>query len=167
MNKSIWLSILSIFAVVALVGGLTLAYFSDVGTSSANTFSTGTLDLRLTDTDQSVVDSVSASFGGTLVPGGACTGAQTLSLRNSGTVAANHAEVHLGNVVTDTGDAADPDIDSFLKIQTLTYDGDNVLGQITDNNSNGFRDLNDWAASATALDSLGLTNLNGDHPLII
>src|SRR3990172_8936617 len=119
MNRSIWLSILSIFAVTALVGGLTFAFFSNTGTSSANTFSTGTLDLRLSDTGtgpEADLDNVTASFGSnTLVPG-SCTGNQTLTLKNVGTVAANHAEVHLANVISDANADAEPDMDTFLRI---------------------------------------------------
>ena len=153
-------------AMLTLVVGATYAFFSDTGTSSGNTFSTGTLDLKLTDLDQSIQDIVTASFGGSLVPGG-CTGNQTLSLRNSGTVAANHAEVTVGNVVTDTNADATDDIDEFLMIDTLQYDSGNVISQIPDTNGNLFIDLADWAATPGALDDLGLSDLNTDHPLVI
>ncbi|MBI4008657.1 hypothetical protein HY357_00315 [Candidatus Roizmanbacteria bacterium] len=167
INKSIALSLLSIFVVLAVVGGLTLAFFSNQGTSSSNTFSTGTLDLKLTDTDEIDQDSVTASFGSnTLVPG-TCTGNQTLTLKNTGTVAANHAEVTLANAVTDTNSDASPDMDSFLRINNLTYDGSDVSGQITDLNGNTFKDLNDWAADPNDLDSLSLTNLNTGHDLVL
>ena len=169
MNKSILLSILSIFAVVGLVGGLTYAYFSDTGTSSGNTFSTGTLDLRLSDSSEPASENVTASFGGSLVPG-SCTGNQTLNLQNVGSIAANHAEVHLANTTTDVGENAEPDMDSFLRIDTLQYDAGNVGSQIVNTNANGFIDLEDWAAPANAgaLDNLSLTDLGGSgHNLVM
>jgi len=167
MNKSIVLGLLSIFAVVGLVGGLTYAYFSDQGTSTGNTFSTGTLILKLTDGNETDQDSVTASFGSsTLVPG-TCTGDQTLTLKNTGTVAANHAEVTVANVVTDTGSNATPGMDSFLRINKLTYGVTDVKSQIADSNANDFEDLADWDASATALDDLALTNLDAGHDLVL
>ena len=168
INSRILLSAASIAAAGALVIGATFAYFSDSGTSSNNSFSTGTLDLKLSDdTSETNQDSVTASFGGTLVPGG-CTGNQQLRLKNSGTVNANHAEVRLtSNVVTDTGNNASPDIDTFLRINLLTYDGGDVTGQLSDTNSNVFLDLADWAATPAALDNLSLTDLSANHPLVM
>ncbi len=160
------MSLISIFAVVGLVGAGTYAYFSNSGTSSGNTFSTGTLDLKLTDADQVVEDNVIASFGGSLAPG-QCTTTQNLKLRNSGTIAADHAEVHLSNVVSDANTDAEPDIDTFLKLTLLDYDASNKLGQISETNGNGFVDLEDWAAPANAgvLDNLPLADLATDHNL--
>lgn len=167
MNSKILLSGATAVAAAALIVGATFAYFSDQGTSSENVFSTGTLILKLTDANETDQDSVTASFGSnTLVPN-SCTGDQTLTLKNTGTVAANHAEVRVANVVTDTNNDADPDMDTFLRINTLTYDGGDVTSQIPDANSNGFEDLADWKATAGALDSLSLTNLNVGHPLVL
>lgn len=166
MNTRIALSSLSILASLALMGGATLAYFSDAGTSSGNTFSTGTLNLKLTDEDETIQDAVTASFGDTLAPD-ECTGNQTLSLQNSGSIAAHHAEVTVSNSVTDTNDDAIVDMDAFLRINLLTYDGSDVTSQIPDTNTNGFKDLADWAATAAALDSLALTDLSTDHPLVL
>jgi spore coat-associated protein N len=166
MNTKIALSGLSIMAAMALMAGATFAFFSDSGTSTANTFSTGTLDLKLTDADQTTQDSVTASFGGSLVPG-SCTGNQTLSLRNSGTVAANHAEVKVANVVTDNVPTATPNMAAWLMIDTLQYDAGNVVAQIPDVNGNGWKDLADWASTTTVLDDLALADLNVDHPLVM
>ncbi len=46
MNKII-LSLITISAVTILAGGITRAYFSDTETSNSNTFSAGTLDLKV------------------------------------------------------------------------------------------------------------------------
>jgi len=50
MNKQILLSILVISAVVALVSGATLAYFSDTESSLGNLFQAGELDLKVDNT---------------------------------------------------------------------------------------------------------------------
>ena len=166
INKKIAMSGLSIVTALALAGGATFAFFSDTATSSNNTFSTGTLDLVLSDSNESGAQSVTASFGGELAPG-TCTGVQTLNLRNDGSVAADHAEVTVSNVVTDANDPADPGMHSLLRINSLTYDGGDVLTQIPNVNGNTFKDLADWEATPGALDNLSLTNLLSSHPLAI
>ena len=62
MKKILGLTIAALL-VMALVGGGTWAYFSDVETVSANLFSAGTLDLQLNDTDVPVT----ATWGGTTI----------------------------------------------------------------------------------------------------
>ena len=47
MSTKIIASLIAIAAVAAVAGGATVAYFSDVETSNANTFSAGTLNLQL------------------------------------------------------------------------------------------------------------------------
>lgn len=65
MNKRILISLSVIGAVAALAVGGTIAYFSDVETSTGNTFTAGILDLELTDSDEPFgagSDSVSGSI---------------------------------------------------------------------------------------------------------
>lgn len=65
MNKKILISLSIIAAVAAIAIGATSAYFSDVETSTGNTFTTGVLDLELTDSDEfpgEGSDSVSGSI---------------------------------------------------------------------------------------------------------
>lgn len=63
MKLRIVTSILTIFAVVASVSATTHAFFSDTGTSSNNIFTTGSVDLKLSDNDETAQDSISGSFG--------------------------------------------------------------------------------------------------------
>lgn len=162
-NKRILLSSVSVFASLALAAGATFAFFSDSGTSNDNVFTSGTFDLKLSDdTPETDQDSVTASFGGTGLAPGQCLASQQLRVKNSGTIAGNHVEVRAVNTVADTGTAATPDMDSYLRFQTFNYDGADVTGQFADSNSNTFKDLNDFAAS-TGLDGLALTNLNTNH----
>lgn len=159
MNKRILLSSVAIFASLALATGATFAFFSDEGTSNDNVFATGSLDLKLSDdTPETDQDTVTASFGGTaLVPGQPVSG--QLRLKNSGTIPAHHAEVALTNT---NSDATNP-LDRMLELATLNYDGLSVLGQVTDANANGYKDLDDLETSG--LDNLALTNLATNHPL--
>lgn len=166
MNRRILFSGILIFAVLAIVTGAALAYFLDIGTSSGNSFSTGTLSLKLTDTDEVDLDSVNGSFGASLNPG-QCTGNRILSIKNTGTILADHLEIALANDVEDVGDVANPDISSYLRINNLTYNGVSVLAQITDTNTNEIIDLADWAAKVGGLDNLSLTELGTSHDLVL
>lgn len=47
VNRKIAFSGISILAALALIGGATFAFFSDIETSSGNTFTAGSLDLRI------------------------------------------------------------------------------------------------------------------------
>lgn len=168
MNKRILLSSVSIMASTSLLAAATFAFFSDEGTSNDNVFSSGTFDLKLSDdTPETDQDSVSASFGGADLAPGACTATQQLRVKNSGTVAGNHIHLAVANTVTDTGAAASPDIDSFLRLDTLAYDGTSKLSSIADGNGNGFKDLNDFAGDPLdgAADGLALTNLGTNHTI--
>ena len=148
------------------MGAATIAFFSDEGTSSNNTFIAGTLDLKLSDaTIETDEDNVTASFGDTLAPDD-CTGDQLLTLKNTGTINADHAAITIVNNVTDANDNASPDMDSYLRIAKLEYDSVDKSSQITNSNGNGFLDLNDWA-SGTGLDDLSLTDLNTGHNLVM
>lgn len=110
MNRSILLSILSIFAVVALVGGLTFAFFSSEATSTGNIFGSGTLTMLLDDNNESTpAATITASFGGTLAPGGTTSG--FVSMHNGGSI--DMAEVNLKGVETIT---SSPDLANKLNI---------------------------------------------------
>ncbi len=137
MKRHIVISILSMFVVLLLVGSATYAYFSNSATSTNNVFASGTLDLKLANGSSSFADSVTASFGGTALSPNTCLPSATLNLKNAGSVPGNHIDISATN--TNNSFAA------FLRLKTLTLDGNDIT--IADSNSNGFRDLQDLAAS--------------------
>jgi len=166
--KKILGSVVIIYLVAMLSIGATKAYFSNQGTSSGNTFSTGTLDLKLSDDNETVQDSVTATWTGTnLAPGIVVSG--TLKLRNSGTIAANHVEIGTANLVTEASSGPGTEetikMDTVLEVTTLTFDGANLLNSLPDGNINGIKDLDDM--EAYTFDSLALTDLDTDHPLVM
>lgn len=143
INSRILLSVASLAAAAALVIGATFAFFSDVETSNDNVFSAGTLDLELCDGNEPCADggegpedSVTASFGAAGMAPDDCTGEQTLTLKNIGSIDGNHVDMTATN--TDSGMAA------FLRLGNLTYDGVSQL-LLTETNGNGFSDLDDLA----------------------
>ena len=163
INRRIIASGLSIVSALAVMGGATFAFFSDTGTSSNNVFAAGSLDLQLSNDASTYSDSVTATFGGSNLAPGQCLSADALNLKNNGSVAADHAEVAVSNLVTDAGSNANPDMDSYLRFQVLNYDGGSEVS-IPDSNVNGYRDIADLQASG-GLDNLSLTDINTNHAL--
>lgn len=160
MNRSILLSLISIFAVVGLVGGLAIAYFSDQGTSNNNVFGAGTLDLQLSDdTTETDQDNVTASFGGSNLSPGNCTTTSQLRVKNAGNVAGNHIEIAVVNNVTDVGTDSPLDVDAFLRLDIFNYGGNPI--SVANTNGNGFVDLDDLENNG--VDNLALTDTGTNH----
>ncbi len=162
MTRRILFQFLALVAVAVSAVGVTKAYFSDQGNSTGNTFAAGALDLRLSDNNETAKDNISASIGANgMIPGGS-TATGYIQLRNSGNINANHAEVAVVN------SCSVADMAKYLRLVTLTYDGStDELGQIADANTNGYKDLEDWANanSGQGLDNLPLTDLGTNHEL--
>lgn len=139
----------------ALLAGATFAYFSDTATSNDNVFSAGTLDLRLTDNNETDQKAVTASFGMKDMAPGTCT-TGTLYIQNKGSVAANHVDISITNTYDAMADK--------LRVKTLTYDAVSEL-PLPDANGNGFSDLTDLKFNP--LVNLPLTLMNVNYPLVM
>jgi len=113
MMKQVLLPIFGIVMVLTLAGAGTLASFSDTETSSGNTFETGSLDLKLADTDEwfgddPLGDSVSATW----VLDGAFPGESvtaSLVARNFGTIDASRLEMRTVNKCSEPTDDTEPE----------------------------------------------------------
>jgi spore coat-associated protein N len=123
-------------AILAMAGVGTWAYFSDTEQSTANTFTAGTLNLKLSDSDQTDQDGVSATFGASNRAPGDVIPLGTITLKNTGTIAADHVDIKFtcsdtpyslaAQVQTDTGDA-DIDLSTKLEVTSLSYNGTDLL----------------------------------------
>lgn len=123
INSKIALSLASIAAAGALVAGATFAFFSSTATSTGNVFSTGQLTLLLDDSsenDLTPAATITASFGGTLVPGGSTSG--YISLHNGGSI--DIAEVNLSTDETVPISPDTFDLASKLDITSATIGND-------------------------------------------
>ncbi len=156
INRRIAISSMSILAALSLMTGATFAYFSSSATSTNNTFSSGTLVLALTDTTETDMAAVQASFGATNMAPGTCTGDQVLTLDNIGTVVANHLEIAASN--TDSAMAGK------LRIKKFMFDGTDLLNGIigTTAGDPALKDLSDLATAG--YDDIGMSDLN-DHTI--
>ena len=82
MKKILGLTIAALL-VMALVGGGTWAYFSDVETSTGNVFTAGTLDLT---PDEATIYVITYGVLDDVAPGWSSGGADSWTLTNSGTI---------------------------------------------------------------------------------
>ena len=161
-NKKILASAISIVTALSMMGAATFAYFSDTGTNNDNVFSTGTLDMELSNDNSTFTEDVTATFGlADGAPGD--TFNDTLFIKNTGSVDANHIELTTINNVTESevapGNSNSIFLDTVIEITALDWDSDgngstetSVLSQVTDANLNGYPDLDDLSVS-------GLDNL--------
>lgn len=178
MNRKIVTSLVSSAAMLTLVISATLAYFSDAGTSSNNTFSSGTLNMQLSDGDQEDFDSVTGTWGLNSAPGDTFTG--DLRITNVGSVPANHLELKFTNVVTEAvsgpGTVSTVPMDSVLEITAFSWDADgdglpetDLLSGVVDTNGNTIKDLDDLESQlADDFDNLSFGGTQtADHVLRI
>lgn len=153
-------SLLIIALVTVAVGTTTAAFFSDTGTSSANTFTAGTLILKLDG-----VDNTTANWAlPNMAPGDSVS--SSVALTNTGSLTANHVEINpVANSITDAAPAAANAIDKYLEITAATYNGDNLLTaadggkNLNDSNGNGWVDLDDLENAVNAGEGGQLDNL--------
>jgi predicted ribosomally synthesized peptide with SipW-like signal peptide len=171
--KRLLLSVLAIFLVIGLVGAGTFAWFQDTETSTGNTFTAGTLDLKVADGNEGFGDGVSATWNmSNMAPGVAFVGPFSVGLQNSGSVAANHVEISFSHNITDTPgvesdtnpNSAPADLARWIQIISMSYNGvtwvsPGVTHNLTDLNGNGFLDLEDVTLGANAAEGGPLDNL--------
>lgn len=101
--KKILISLAIIGAVSAIVAGGTIAYFSDTETSTGNTFTAGTLDLKLNAGDANVV-----MFNvSNLVPGQ--SGGAEVTLNNAGSIN-GYIDFDFSNLVDRDNSCIEPEI---------------------------------------------------------
>lgn len=173
MNTRILGSIATIVAVVGGVSAVTFAIFSDAGTSSENIFTTGNLNMQLSDTDETDEENVLGTFGlANAGPGDTFSG--DLRIKNEGSVDATNIQLQLNNTVTEAfgapGNNAGTPMDRVIRITALDWDsnGDNVtdtnlLSSISDWNGNGIIDLSDMANQNVA-GSIDITGIAFNSP---
>ena len=167
--RKIAISILTAILTLTLVGFGALAYFQDTETSTDNTLTAGTLDLKLTDFNEMQKDGVSATWTMTnMAPGVTSTSTWYVMLSNSGSVAGDHVEISYHNDI-DEGTEIEPETSStntaaemaqWLEVTGITYTGVSFAttpGHVLANtNGTPFIDLDDLAdpANEAALDNL-------------
>jgi spore coat-associated protein N len=141
MKKVLGLSI-ALILLTGISGIGTWAYFNDIETSSGNVLAAGTLDLKTNDTD-----GVSQTLLASNMEPGDTVGPETIILKNSGSVDGSSLDLSFTYSENDAG--VNPtnrnanDTAATIELTTLKYNGTSLLSSVTDNNTNGYRDIQD------------------------
>ena len=117
--RKLLLSMLATFLVIGLVGAGTYAWFQDTETSTGNTFTAGTMDLKIRDfaDGEDWGDGVTQTWTlPNMKPGVSETATQIVQLRNDGSIAADHLEISCSYTVNDL-----PDVESDTDKNTSNH----------------------------------------------
>ena len=142
----------------------TYSFWSDDETVSGNNIEAGTLDLTV---DNGANDTISLTNA---QPGDADS--HTFSLRNVGSTEADHVAMDLSfaEQTDEPAEPADSDLNveqsaaqtaAMVEVTTFSYDGTDLLGDVTDANGNGITDLADVQSQAGSLDDLAAPAAGG------
>jgi spore coat-associated protein N len=134
MMKKLLISLMTVVAVTALVGGGIYAYFSDVETSNGNTFTAGTLDLNL---DSGNINVVKFNVGD-VKPGD--TGGGTWTVTNVGNIA-GYLDLENCSVSESVGTTTDPELADEGGPDTAQLGNYLMVHIFVDDNNNGIWDL--------------------------
>ena len=141
MKKILGLSLVLV-VVIGIIGIGTFAYFTGIDTSSGNSFVSGTLELKTNN-----LEGVTQTLYATGMSPGATVGPSTITLKNVGTsngttmdIVFSYAESDGSpNIVNKTAD----EVAAVMEVTNLDYGGSNILGSVSDHNSNGYIDIYD------------------------
>ena len=176
MRKKLLLLTVALFLVAGMAGAGTFAYFTDTEASTGNTFTAGTMDLKVGDADQGFGDGVSATWTmSNMQPGVTTVGPLSVNLQNSGTIAADHVEISFSHSIDEATNPVESDTDPnstpgemarWIEITLMTYNGTDFVDGYTDANGNGWFDLEDVTLSpytdvGDPLDALPAPGPNG------
>ena len=175
--KKLLLSMLAIFLVIGLVGAGTFAWFQDTETSSGNTFTAGTLDLKMQVDGVWGDDGVAyARWSGSNMAPGDNLGSAAIRLKEFGTILGDHLEISCDYTVTEVWQEPDtentflvPDnFAKYLEITLLTYENsgwyiDGLTGEKKDLSGAPIDFSEDWKVSDTdGVEGISLCDLNQD-----
>lgn len=170
LRRRVLLTLLVVGAAGTGFGMWSGAFFQDSDPSAQNAVQAGTLDLKLDG-----ADSADAVFSATNA-GPTDATRHNYTLRNNGSLAADHVEVSLSFAANDSrSEPSDSDLNTelnasetatLLNVTTLEYQNEsgavieNVLDNVSDQNGNGIVDLADVKAQSGSLDDLAAPQAN-------
>ena len=139
---------LALFLVLVIGAGVlvagTIAYLNDTETSSSNQLVAGTLDLKTDD-----VDGVSQTLYATSMAPGDTVGPSTIQLKNSGSLYCSTVDIAFSYIESDNSpnivNMSEDEMAAMLEVITLSYDGSSLLGSVSDDNTNSYKDVYDLA----------------------
>ena len=127
------------------VSANTWAFFTNNEDSNANQLAAGTLDLKTDDAD-GVTQTL---YTDNLTPGDT-VGPATIVLKNTGAVNGSSLDIEF-SYIEDDNPAPNPEqatadeTAAVMEVTTFSYDGSSLLTSVSDNNTNGYKDVQDLA----------------------
>jgi hypothetical protein len=160
--KRILVSLMVIALISGLIGSGIYATFSDLETSSGNQFISGTLDLKLSDANETDQDGVTGSIGATgMKPDDTGTVSGWIKVKNSGSLSGTLTLTITLSEPTEPAEPTDPGLNTELTAAqfadgviatTLTYDTTtDLLASVTDDDADG-KDLKEIADDIVSYD---------------
>lgn len=150
MSK-IFNSSLVIVITAAIVIGNAAIYLSDKGIGGNNTFANNPLDLQVKDQNEPWGNGVSATWVMDNMKPGDTSEMNSVYLRNVSSTEADYVKITVANITTDPNNEesdteypTDDNMDKWMEIAEMYYNGNNILTDLTDQNGNGWRDLDDF-----------------------
>ena len=158
--KKIVLGLMVIVLTVGLVGAGAMAYFQDTETSTGNTYTAGTLDLKIRDVGVNWTDGIATAEWSlsNMKPGDTAYG--SIDFKNFGSIYADHMEITCDYTITDPpGPESDAEENTpadkmageiIISEMVYSYNATEVdcLPLLNDANGNGVKDLYDLKAAA-------------------
>ncbi|MEW6769866.1 MAG: TasA family protein [Bacillota bacterium] len=144
MKKKLLLLTLALLLVAGMAGAGTFAYFTDTETSTGNTFTAGTLDLKIKDGGSNWNDGIVAEWSMSNMIPGVTTAYGSIDLKEVGSLTADHLKITCSYTVDDTPDVESDsnwattgdDFAKYVEITELIYK--NSTWQIVYNGSNWY-----------------------------
>ncbi len=159
MNKKILVSLSMISAVAAIAIGGTVAYFSDIETSTGNTFTAGTLDLNLDGGNVNVVKFTLAN----LKPGDLGNG--TWAVANVGSLD-GYLDLEAISVTEAIGATTDSELaDEPTGVDVAQLGTYLLIHLFVDTNNNGVFDSGETDIYGTATAPLPIKDISGNYGL--
>jgi spore coat-associated protein N len=141
---------------VGIIGTGSWAYFTDPETSADNPMTAGSMDLKTDD-----IDGVTQTIYATNMKRGDNVSGN-ITLKNIGTNDGPTLDIAFSYIESDDSpnsvDMSPDATAATLEVTTLNYDGSSLLDYVSDNNTNGYKDVQD-------LDNADLTDQSGLNSL--
>ena len=168
MKKILGLTIVAML-LIGMTGIGTWAYFSDTETSTGNQLTAGTLDLTTND-----ANGVTQTLLATNMAPGDTVGPETITLKNTGSVAASSLDLAFSYVESDGGtnpvNMTADETAAMLEVTTLNYGGSSILGSVSDSQTipNGYIDIEDLKnADLSGLDGIDAAPASKDFEIAV
>lgn len=157
MKRTIISLVFVALLVIGAAGIATWALFTDTEESTDNQLVAGSLDLRTDD-----ADGVTQTLYATGMAPGDTVGPATIVLSNAGTMNGSSLDISFSYVENDGGsnevDMTADEMAAMIEVTTLSYDGSSILGSVSDDNVNGYLDVQDLTTADLSGQS-GLTTV--------